>query len=111
MVRDVNSRTMGFSVELQDESGGKIDDAHDPANLLVGILPNLNDEQFSMLSSLDPYGDTIFNGLQMRRFRPEWTRIASNAKSSEEQELVFRIERMAERCESGVHLYLKFISD
>ncbi len=64
-----------------------------------------------MLASIDSYGDTIFNRMQMPRFLSEWSEISANAQSSEERELMLKIEALARRVQNEVHLYLKFIGD
>ena len=103
---------MGFGIELQDEWGGKIEGVYDPKNLLDALLPDIDaDTLFQMLSSLDPYGDTTFNYLQMRRFLQEWTEVSTKAQSPEEKDLFSKIEHLAKRCQDEVHVYLKFIGD
>ena len=62
---------MGLVIQLQDESGGVLYSLDDSKNLLKGLLPSNNDVAHPMLASIDPYADTVFNGLQMRRFLPE----------------------------------------
>ena len=64
-----------------------------------------------MLASIDPYGDTIFNRLQMERFLSEWVDVAAKPRTSEERTLVQEIEKLAHRCQDEVHVYLKFIGD
>jgi hypothetical protein len=64
-----------------------------------------------MLSSLDPYGDTTLNYLQMRRFLREWTEVTGKPRSPEEKDLVSKVEYLARRCRNEVHVYLKFIGD
>ena len=102
---------MGLDIELQDEWGGKIDAAGDPKNLLGRLLPANDDPAYVMLSAIDPYGDTVFNCLQMKRFIAEWASVASKARTEDESELVSKIESLAHRCRDEVHVYLKFIGD
>jgi len=102
---------MGLNVELQDELGGRIDGVDDPRRLLDTLLPQPGDDEYPVLGSIDPYGDTVFNGLQMRRFLPEWVAVSQKAKSADEQVLVSVIESLAKRCRDEVHVYLKFIGD
>jgi len=102
---------MGLDVELQDERGETLESSADPTNLLGRLLPPNNDESYPMLSSIDRYGDTVLNRMQIERFLRELTAVSAKAQSSEERALVTAIERMAVRCNDGVHLYLKFIGD
>ncbi|HXA51669.1 MAG TPA: hypothetical protein VNV86_15240 [Candidatus Acidoferrum sp.] len=78
---------MGLEIQLQDEWGGRIE------------------------SIADPYGDTVFNPLQIPRFLSEWADVVLNARTDEDKTLVSQIETLARRCADEVHLYLKFIGD
>ncbi len=70
---------------------------------------SLADEPF--LGQIDWYGDTVFNRMQMPLFLSAWGAVARRTKTDEEAKLVDEIRALAERCEAGVHLYLKFIGD
>lgn len=100
---------MGIDVRLQDEFGGCVESVPDPKNLLARLLPA--DDASSLLSGIDPYGDTLFNGRQMSRFLEEWSSVVGRAQTEEDRELVRRIERLGTRCRDEVHLYLAFIGD
>jgi hypothetical protein len=63
------------------------------------------------MGGIDPYGDTVFNGIQIRRFLLEWEAVSSNAVTTEERELVSKIEELALRCRDEVHLYIRFVGD
>jgi hypothetical protein len=102
---------VGLAIQLEDERGNEIDSVADPKNLLARILPAAGAESYPMLASIDPYGDTTFNRVQMPRFLAEWSIIAAKAQSPEESALVLEIANMACRCAGEVHLYLKFIGD
>ena len=102
---------MGLSIELLDESGGVQETVDDVSNLLRRLLPANDDQSSPMLASIDPYGDTVFNRIQMKRFLAEWRGLWGEAQSSEERAVVTAIEAMAQRCAEGVHLYVKFIGD
>jgi len=47
----------------------------------------------------------------MRRFLLEWKDVSSNAITTEERELVSKVEELALRCRDEVHLYVRFIGD
>src|SRR5450631_679200 len=102
---------MGFNVELQDELGGRIDGVDDSRCLLAALLPEPGDDEYPFLGSIDPYGDTTFNSLQMGRFLQEWTKMSQKAGTAEEQGLVGTVESLAQRCRDEIHVYLKFIGD
>ena|ERR1039457_4001749 len=102
---------MPFNIELQDELGGRIAGVDDSRGLLDRLLPQVWDDQYPTLGSIDPYGDTTFNGLQMRGFLKEWASVSQTAGTAEEQALISAIESLAQRCRDEVHTYLKFIGD
>jgi hypothetical protein len=101
---------MGFAINLETENGEPIESIEDPGNILHRLLErSLPDEPH--LAEIDWFGDTTFNRLQMPRFLAEWGTLARHGQSSEEVKLIADIRQLAERCASGVHLYLKFVGD
>jgi hypothetical protein len=103
---------MGLNVELQNESGVRIDGIDDPRGLLNRLLPEANDaDDYPFLRSIDAYGDTTFNRLQVPRFLKEWSDLSLRATTADERAIVSAIESLAQRCRDEVHTYLKFIGD
>lgn len=101
---------MGIDIQLEDERGNRIDGTGDP-NILSRFLSLAQDSSFICLRFVDPYGDTTFNGLQMEPLLQELQKIRSAAVTTQERELLNKIQELAERCQSSVHLYLKFYGD
>jgi len=66
---------MGISIILQDEKGNSIERVDDESDILHRLLPNVDDSNYQMLRSIDRYGDTTFNKLQMKSFLNEWDRL------------------------------------
>jgi hypothetical protein len=85
---------MGLGIELQDERGGVLESVADPKNLLGRLLPANEDWSQPMLASIDFYGDTVFNRMQIGRFLPEWAAVSTKAETPEESSLIEAIERM-----------------
>src|SRR5689334_13549659 len=102
---------MGLNIVLQDELGGRIDGVDDPRGLLHKLLPEPGNGEYPFIGSIDPYGDTTFNNLQMRGFLNEWAVVARRATTPDEHSLVDYVEKLARRCRDEVHVYLKFIGD
>ena len=102
---------MGLCIALTTEAGENLEFVSDDKNLLHKLLPSNDDDSNPMLASIDWYGDTVFNAVQMKRFLPEWSRLKQKALGVEEQQLANAIESLAQRCNDEVHLYLKFIGD
>jgi hypothetical protein len=99
---------LGIDVNLQDERGTVIECIFDEKNLLNKLLRR---EDRSLLSGIDPYGDTTFNRSQMDQFLSEWNELKKKDMSPEQVEHVKKIEELALRCKRDVHLYLKFVGD
>lgn len=102
---------MGLCIVLTSEAGDNLKLVSDDRNFLQKLLPTHDEDSNPMLGSIDWYGDTVFNSVQMRRFIPEWDELAGRASLPEQNELISAIRKLAVRCESAVHLYLKFIGD
>jgi len=100
---------MGLTIALESEDGRKYEEIADPANILHRLLPPANDSSWSVLGSIDWYGDTTFNRLQIPRFLSEWSRL--KPMGAEDHNLLDRIAALARRVESEPHLYLKFYGD
>ena len=64
-----------------------------------------------MLGFIDPYGDTLFNGLQMQLFIPEWDRVMRNVTDEADVEFLSKVRLMAERCMKDPHTFLRFVGD
>ena len=58
---------MPIKVVLQDIRGCAIDQVLDPNCLLQRIWP-IEDGSFPLLQYIDPYGNTIFNQVQMVKY-------------------------------------------
>ena len=84
---------------------------HDPANVLGRVLPRLPGEEFSQLPYIDPYGDTLFNRLQMEPFLAEWSLLPRTGLSERDITVLDAVERLAKVCKNDIHLYLKFVGD
>ena len=102
---------MGLEIVLQTELGTRVDAVADPKNYLGKLLPEIDEEKCPILGGIDPYGDTVFNGIQMRRFLLEWVEVSAKAGTDEERELVSKIEELARRCRDEIHLYITFVGD
>jgi len=101
---------MGLDINLEDERGEILATVNDPTNLLRRLQEHgIVDEP--QLAEIDWYGDTTFNRLQMSRFLSQWEAVVRQAEAPEQVKLVNEIKELADRCQSEIHLYLKFIGD
>jgi hypothetical protein len=102
---------MSLCITIEGENGKVVEALLDEKNLLRNLLPSGSGQPHTLLDYVDPYGNTIFNRLQMNQFLSEWENVAARAHTAEEKALVAGVKALAQRCEAGVHLYLKFIGD
>jgi hypothetical protein len=102
---------VGLCIALRTESGEQIKLIADEQNLLVRLLGDPDMEIFPMLASIDRYGDTIFNHLQIERLLVEWESLTARAGTSEEEALLEAIKSLGRESLQGVHRYLVFIGD
>jgi hypothetical protein len=100
---------MGISIVLKSESQEVLAQIDDAKNVLHALLPPQGSP--SMLGSVDWYGDTIFNRLQMSQFLSEWESVETKASGQEEASLLRQVRTLALRCKDEPHLYLAFIGD
>ena len=71
------------------------------------------DTSYRCLRYIDPYDDTVFTGLQMEAFLPDWQALSLSAVTPEEISFVKEVEAFAQRCHSSSPdpLYLKYVGD
>ena len=93
---------------VQDEEGNQVGECVD---LPIELLPNLHDSKFACLRFIDPYGDTLFNRLQLPAVLEDVRLLKMTERTNEQNELIYRIEALVGVCEKKPHLYLKFIGD
>lgn len=103
---------MPLTVLVVDERGVPADaPVTDPHGELSRLLPPNDAESFQVLRHIDRYGDTVFNRLQIEPFLKEWDQIRANAYTAEQRKIVSSVEKLAQSCLAGTHLYLKFAGD
>jgi hypothetical protein len=64
-----------------------------------------------MLASIDRYGDTTFNRMQIEPFLAEWETLFDKAATPEEQSLLEAIKKLSLKSRDDVHQYVVFIGD
>ena len=96
---------------LEGERGKKLAEVTDEKNVLHRLLSGTDGSPGVCLPFIDWYGDTIFNRLQMKAFRAEWTALRKRTASKAESDLLAAVDELAGRCEQEPHLYLRFYGD
>lgn len=100
---------MPIAVRIQDENGAPLDDGWD--NIRSSEALRAPDANGHCLPFIDPYGDTVFNQLQLPHLIGEL--MEHRAKTNNEtlartlDSLISYLQTAAER----VHVYVKFIGD
>jgi hypothetical protein len=102
---------VGLNVAIQDEHGKQLEIVLDERNVIGPMLGYPSFSKLPMVASIDRYGDTIFNRIQMEQFLIEWSDITTKALSPDDRVLVTRVKELAEMVRNSVHLYLIFIGD
>lgn len=101
---------MGITVALEDENGVRVEALED-TTLLLRAIQSVDGDTLQWMSTIDPYGDTTFNRPQAPRVRSELQRLIGSSADPETSAFLRRVDALLERCESGVHLYVKFHGD
>ena|SRR5713101_6619739 len=102
---------MPLTIRLEDEQGKRIAELFDTRDVLLRAVHSQSpNSETRLLRHLDPYGDTIFNGLQSRDVIADIDRVRGNV-STDDLSVLNSVRQLAEQCASGVHLFLKFCGD
>ena len=102
---------MGVDCTLRTEQGEILDSVEDPTGVVAQLIPALDDERYHCWRFIDPYGDTVFNRLQMERFISEIEQLRADVGDPRARLALERIGSLARECRDGVHLHLKFLGD
>ncbi len=103
---------MAMSAQLVSERGEVIEEVFDEQGRLSPLIESVTEyESTHCIQYMNPYGDTIFNSLQLVRFLDEWKMVEANAVTQEEKDLVAAVQRLALLAEEENHMYIKFVGD
>lgn len=102
---------MGLSIRLEDERGEQLEGVIDPHQILLDLINAGNVINTCCLRFIDPYGDTVFNRVQMAQFMKELGELDKFAKNSDQLNLLSRIKELTQRCSQQPHLYIKIYGD
>jgi hypothetical protein len=108
---------MPMRVELMNEDGRTIHHIRD-GGVLSTLIPEVIDERFTCWRFIDPFGETVFNHLQMPILRREiaMLRPAVNPKprpphAIDRDHILDLIEDLAATRTGTVHRYLRFVAE
>jgi hypothetical protein len=97
---------MSWTVFLEDENRTAIKSLG--KEFIIKSLNDFNCSDFKLIKYIDPYGDTVFNHLQMSDLIADFEIVA---KLEPENELIDIIVQLAKQCLEQSHLYLVFYGD
>ena len=102
---------MPIAVFLEDIHGtnrrGSVADGYGGLNRCLPI----GDESFPLLRYVDPYGNVVFNHLQMQQLLEEMNLLIARCSDQESKALLESVRDLAEKCRTSSHLYLRFRGD
>jgi hypothetical protein len=102
---------VGLSIQLRDERQNIEKEIFDEQNLLHSILPIDDWKNSPLISSIDLYGDTVFNRVQSKQFLHELNSLRILMDSSKLRDLIDQIQALMEQVRDSAHLYLVFVGD
>jgi len=102
---------MGLDVRRETEKGEQEDEVLDSDNILPGLLNRCRDREWRLIQYIDPYGDTVFNQLQIPRLLEELHSLMPLAESESERKLLSAVLDLVGRTRNEAHTYIKFYGD
>jgi hypothetical protein len=103
-------------VELRNDAGRTIEQIRD-AGVLHDVIPPVNDERFTCWRFVDPYGETVFNHLQIPILRREiallrpGANLPAGARGIDVDHILDLVDDMAASRMGTLHRYLRFIGE
>ncbi len=102
---------MPMSFQVETEAGAALESLLDRLDALTTLASEFESGALRIAQTVDPYGNTVLNGLQIRQlFLPDLEVLGSRA-SADERRLLVELRGLAERCLEEPHLYLKCYGD
>jgi hypothetical protein len=103
---------MGINVVLEGENGEHIDTVFD-SHGAIGLLASAahHDPSYRLLRYLDPYGDAVFNWLQVSDLLADLQLAGSLAWSDAERSTLAQVVALVARILEEPRLYVRFMGD
>ena len=97
---------MAWIVTLEDENNTKLESFESEFSVDNFNVHSINKE-YKLFHYIDPYGDTVFNRLQIDDLLSDLKKLKEVADS----DIIDGIIKLALKCKAGPHTYLKFYGD
>jgi hypothetical protein len=102
---------MPLTVRLETETGAKLAEVFDTQDVVTQLAAEDAAPELKVAQTIDPYGNTTMNRLQVPLFLKDLRLLMSRAASPEDTAVLRQIEALANRSLEEPHLYLKFYGD
>ena len=102
---------MGVDLYRKGENGEVLESLADSAGILARLIDQARKNgESSLLKYVDPYGDTLFNRLQVPGFVEECRRLLALTSSPEEAEFIRHVIAIGERADEQID-YVLLVGD
>jgi hypothetical protein len=102
---------MGIDLRWQDERGELLAELLDENGLVESFLPSFEAQDFPCLRFVDPYGDTIFNQIQIPELVSELERLSQQKHKPEIERHLKAVLDFVRQTVGQVHTYVGFYGD
>jgi hypothetical protein len=102
---------MGIVLIWEEDCGTELARLNDPQSLMQKWLPPESAFEFVYLRFIDPYGDTIFNMLQLPMLLQELKACSSNALEAKVADHLSKAIALVTGVQGFNHTYVRFIGD
>jgi hypothetical protein len=102
---------MGIVLIWEEDCGTELARLNDPQSLMQKWLPPESALEFAYLRFIDPYGDTIFNMLQLPMLLQELKACCSNALEAKVADHLNKAIALVAGAQGFIHTYVRFIGD
>ena len=102
---------MGIELVWEEENGIELARLIDPQSLVQKWLPPEPAMNFACLRFVDPYGDTVFNTLQLPVLLQELKSCNSTSLELRAAEHLNEAIALVGKAQGYIHTYLRFVGD
>jgi len=102
---------MGVDVYRNGENGEQLEFLADASGILARLIDLARKSgEFPLLKYVDPFGDTLFNRLQLPEFVEECRRLLTLTAGAEETEFIHHVIAIGERADEQID-YVLLVGD
>jgi hypothetical protein len=102
---------MGINLNWINEDGKELGSILDPQNIFSQLIWLNKNNSTICLKVIDPYGDTVFNQLQIPIIMSELEILLTRCRTEEERSKIREMLSLITRSKGETHTYIKFVGD